>query len=80
MTYFVYLLLCADGTLYCGSTNNLEKRLVAHNGGVSGARYTRGRRPVRLVYVEKGFIRGEALSREATIKRMTKKEKQALFS
>ncbi len=78
--YCVYLLLCADSTLYCGSTNNLEKRIAAHNGGVTGARYTRGRQPVRLVYVEKGFTRGEALSREATIKRMSKKEKEALFS
>jgi len=80
MEYFVYILQCVDGTLYCGSTNNLEKRIVAHNGGVSGARYTRGRRPVRLVYSEKGFTRGGALSREADIKRMSKKEKQALFS
>lgn len=79
MEYVVYMLLCADGTFYIGSTNNLEKRLFAHNEGKSGARYTRGRRPVQLVYKEEGFSRGDALRREAALKRLSKDKKKALW-
>ncbi len=74
----VYLLRCADGTLYCGWTNDLPARVAAHNSG-RGAKYTRSRLPVRLVYWEEYADRHEALSREWHIKRMTREEKEALI-
>ncbi len=79
MQYVVYILECADGTLYIGSTNDIEKRVKAHNEGKAGARYTRARRPVVVRYVEVIGTRGDALRREAVLKRLTRKEKQALF-
>ena len=77
MTNYVYLLRCADDTLYCGWTTDLETRLAAHNKG-TGAKYTRSRRPVELVYFEEYEDRHEALSREWHIKRMSRTEKEAL--
>ena len=74
---YVYLLRCADGTLYCGWTTDLEARLATHNSG-KGAKYTRSRRPVELVYSEAYEDRHDALSREWHIKRMTREEKLAL--
>lgn len=74
---YTYLLRCADSTLYCGWTNHLAERVKAHNAG-RGAKYTRGRRPVALVYYEAFDTKEEAMKREAAIKRMTKKEKEAL--
>ena len=74
----VYLLRCADGTLYCGWTTDMEARLKAHNAG-KGAKYTRSRRPVALVYTEEYEDRHEALSREWHIKRMTRAEKERLL-
>ena len=71
---YVYLLRCSDSTLYCGWTTDLEKRIAAHNAG-SGAKYTRSRRPVELVYYEEYEDRREALSREWHIKRMSREEK-----
>ena len=76
---YAYLLECADGTLYAGWTTDLEERLAAHNRGV-GARYTRGRRPVRLVYWEEWETRGEALRREAALRRLSRREKAALIA
>lgn len=76
--YFVYILKCADGTFYTGSTNNLEKRLHAHNHAKSGAHYTKIRRPVVMVYSEKCETYADARAREAEIKRMSKKEKETL--
>ena len=73
----VYLLRCADGTLYCGWTTDMDARLKAHNAG-TGAKYTRSRRPVELVYTETYADRHEALSREWHIKRMTRAEKEQL--
>ncbi len=73
----VYLLLCADGTLYTGITNNLAKRIEAHNLG-RGAKYTKGRCPVQLVYQEPDLNRSAALKREAQLKKLTRKEKLAL--
>ncbi len=73
----VYLLRCADGTLYCGWTTDMDARLKAHNAG-TGAKYTRSRRPVTLVYTEVFEDRHEALSREWHIKRMSKAEKEKL--
>lgn len=76
----VYLLTCADGTLYCGVTNNIEKRLAAHNSG-KGARYTRGRKPVELAVFSGGtFTYAEALRLERRIKRLPKEEKLSGFS
>lgn len=75
---YTYLLECADGTLYCGWTNDLEKRLKAHNSG-QGAKYTRARRPVTLVYYEEFETREGAMKREAAIKRLSRKEKTALI-
>ena len=74
---YTYLLRCADSTLYCGWTNHLAERVKAHNAG-RGAKYTRGRRPVALVYYEAFDTKEEAMKREAAIKRMTKKVKEAL--
>ena len=79
MRYFVYILECADRTLYIGSTNDLVRRIHAHNHLKSGARYTKARRPVVLKYSESFRSRGKALSREATIKKLTRKEKLALI-
>ena len=72
-----YLLECADGTLYCGITNDLEKRLAAHNAG-EGAKYTRGRTPVRLAHVELYANKSAALKREMQIKWMPRREKLVL--
>ena len=73
-----YLLKCADGTLYCGWTNDPEKRLAAHNAG-TGGKYTRSRRPVEMVWVERFETKREAMSREAQIKRMKRSEKLKLI-
>ena len=76
---FVYLLECADGTYYTGWTTDVARRLRAHNAG-RGARYTRGRRPVRLVYVEEHASRGQAQRREAALRRLSRAEKAALIA
>jgi putative endonuclease len=72
-----YLLECADGSLYCGVTNDLDRRLAAHNEG-SGAKYTRGRTPVKLAYTEPCADKSAALKRENEIKRMRRGEKLSL--
>lgn len=77
-SWVCYLLQCADHTLYCGITNNLEKRLAAHNAG-EGAKYTRGRTPLQLVYAEPCADKSAALKRELQIKRMPRSEKLALL-
>ena len=74
---YTYILRCADGTLYTGWTNDLEKRLKAHNSG-SGSKYTRARRPVTLLYYEEYADRIEAMRREYAIKQLTRAEKLAL--
>jgi putative endonuclease len=79
MGHFVYILECADETLYVGCTNNLEKRLHQHNNLKSGAHYTKIRRPVNLVYSETFPNLKEARAREAEIKRMKREEKLALL-
>ena len=76
--WYVYILECADGSLYTGITTNLERRLAAHNMG-KGAKYTKSRRPVRLCYREEGFTHSQALKRELEIKAMERKEKQSLM-
>ncbi len=75
---YTYILRCGDGTLYCGWTNDLEKRLSAHNAGL-GAKYTKSRRPVELVYSESFETKEEAMRREYRIKRMSRAEKLALI-
>ncbi len=76
-TAYTYMVRCQEGSLYTGWTNNLEKRVKSHNEG-KGAKYTRNRRPVELVYAEVHETKQEAMSREAKIKRFTKKEKEEL--
>ena len=80
MPHFVYILECADATLYVGSTNDLDKRLHAHNHLKSGAHYTKIRRPVMLRYSQKVKTFSEARSREAAIKRLTRGEKLSLIT
>jgi putative endonuclease len=75
---YTYILKCADGTLYTGWTNDLEKRLAAHNAG-KGARYTKSRLPVTLFYFEKFNTKEEAMRREWEIKHLTRAEKLALY-
>jgi putative endonuclease len=77
MPAFVYLLRCRDGSLYCGWTDDLDRRVAQHNAG-KGARYTRSRTPVRLVWSEEVADRSAALKREITIKRLTRTQKLAL--
>lgn len=79
MSYLVYILKCADDTLYIGSTNDIEKRLLAHNGGKNGARYTRGRGPVKLVYSKKLKTKSAALKREWALKKLTRADKLKLI-
>ena len=77
MRWMVYMLRCRDGSLYTGITNDLPRRLAAHHAG-RGARYTRSRLPVRLVYREARANRSAALRREAAIKRLPRAAKLAL--
>lgn len=75
---YTYILKCKDGTFYTGWTNNLEKRLKDHNEG-KGAKYTKTRRPVELVYYEAFETKEEAMSREYAIKQMSRSEKETLI-
>lgn len=77
-SWWVYILLCADGTLYTGMTDDIPRRLRAHNTG-RGAKYTRGRRPVLLVYRERCASRSQALRREAALKRLSRSQKWDLI-
>ncbi len=73
--YYVYILECSDKTLYTGWTSNLEKRIQEHNDGKDGAKYTRTRRPVSLVYAEICSCMSEALKREVQIKKLSRGKK-----
>ena len=75
--WYVYILLCSDGTYYCGITNDIVKRIKAHNDK-KGAKYTRGRTPVIIVYSEEYKTKSEALKREIRIKKMNRKQKEKL--
>ena len=75
---YIYILKCVDNTLYTGYTNNLEKRIKVHNSG-KGAKYTKCRLPVELVYFEQYETKSEAMKREYAIKQLTKKEKLQLI-
>ena len=77
----VYVLECAEGTLYTGVARDLERRLLQHNGERSGGpKYTRGRRPVRLLWSDVAADRGEAQQREAAIKKLSRPDKLRLIS
>ena len=79
--WLIYILQCKDGILYCGITNNIEKRLKQHKGEImGGAKYTRSHWPCKLVYEEKSLGRSDASKREAIIKKMSKAEKQTLIN
>ena len=79
--WLIYILKCVDDSLYCGITNNIEKRLKQHKGEIiGGAKYTRSHWPCKLVYKEKSASRSQALKREAIIKKMSKVEKQTLIN
>ena len=76
---YTYMLKCSDGTLYTGWTNDLEKRVEAHNSG-KGAKYTKARRPVELAYYEEFETKEQAMKREYPIKQLGRKEKQQLIA
>ncbi|MFI3229199.1 MAG: GIY-YIG nuclease family protein [Bacillota bacterium] len=76
--YFVYLLLCRDNTLYCGYTNDVDARLKVHNAG-KGAKYTKARLPVVLMYSEQCESKSDALKRECAIKKLSRTQKLALI-
>lgn len=78
MMCFVYILECRDGSLYTGWTNNIEKRLKAHNNGTA-SKYTRARLPVVLKYFEEQLDKSSAVKREYEIKRMSRSQKQQLI-
>lgn len=75
---YTYILKCKDDSLYTGWTNDLKKRITRHNAG-KGAKYTKARRPVELVYYEEFQTREEAMKREYAIKQLSRKEKEALI-
>jgi len=77
--YYVYILKCCDDTLYTGITNNLGKRIKAHNNGTA-SKYTRARRPVEFVYTEEATDKSEALRRELEIKKLSRTEKLELIA
>lgn len=77
MSHFVYIIECADGTLYTGYTTDIKRRLREHNEG-HGAKYTRGRTPVELRHVETFHSRSSALQREAAIQQLSRTEKDRL--
>lgn len=79
MGWKVYILKCGDGSLYTGMTNDLTKRLKSHQTGKAAA-YTRSRLPVALVFEEDAATRGDALRREAALKRLSRSEKLALLN
>jgi putative endonuclease len=79
VAYYVYILECADATLYIGSTNNMAKRLLAHNTSKIGAHYTKTRRPVILKYSEQFETKSEALKREYALKKLSRAEKLLLL-
>lgn len=79
MRWYTYILKCRDGSFYTGITNNLAKRLDAHNSG-EGAAYTRSRRPVRIVYVQRHSGKSSALKREFKIKSLRRDQKRDLIS
>jgi len=79
MSYFVYILECKDGTLYTGIAKDVQKRLKEHNTSDKGAKYTKVRRPVKLVYTESSIDRSSASKREYEIKKLPRSKKLTLI-
>lgn len=79
MSYFVYILECSDGSLYTGITKDLEKRVKEHNTSTKGAKYTKARRPVKLLYQEASENRSSASKREYAVKKLTRIQKLKLI-
>lgn len=77
-SYYVYIIRCADGTLYTGSTDDVQRRLEVHRSG-KGAKYTRGKGPLELVYSEQVESWSQALRRESEIKKMTRLQKEEMI-
>lgn len=77
--YYLYLLRCSDNSLYCGQTKDLDRRIKEHNGDNSISKYTRARRPVKLVYFEKYRTLSKVLKREFEIKKMPKIQKEKMI-
>ncbi len=80
MSYYVYIVECIDKTLYTGIATDLKRRLEEHNGSEKGAKYTRNRRPVKLMYKEELQDRSSASKREYTIKKLTRAKKLSLIN
>ena len=80
MSYFVYILECCDGSLYTGITTDVTKRLDEHNSSYKGAKYTKTRRPVKLLYEESSSDRSSASKREYAIKKLTRIKKLQLIN
>jgi len=80
MSYIVYILECNDGTLYTGITKDMQKRLLEHNSSQKGAKYTKARRPVKLMYSEKSQDRSSASKREYVLKKLSRDEKLRLIN
>lgn len=80
MTWYVYIVRCADNSLYTGVTTNLVRRVREHNMGNKGSKYVRTRRPVRVVYKKRFTTRSKASQREAAIKILSKQQKEGLIS
>ncbi len=78
--FYVYIVECVDKTLYCGYTNNLEARINEHNNGKNGAKYTKTRRPVHLVFSENFESKSSAMKREYEIKQLSKLQKINLIN
>ena len=79
MSYFVYILKCSDDTLYTGITTDVDRRVDEHNNSDKGAKYTKIRRPVTLMYTEEVEDRSSASKREYAIKKLTRNEKKGLI-
>ncbi|MDQ5954617.1 MAG: putative endonuclease [Patescibacteria group bacterium] len=80
-TFYTYILACSDGTFYIGKTTDLVRRIRQHNGEiVGGAKYTRGRRPVKLLYSQKFNTLSEALKNEIYLKSLTRNEKEKIIT
>jgi len=77
--YYLYMVRCSDNSLYTGITTDLKRRILEHNESKKGAKYTKSRRPVVLVYEEKFENRAEASKREYTVKKLTKSKKEELI-
>ncbi|MFK5936824.1 MAG: GIY-YIG nuclease family protein [Sulfurimonas sp.] len=80
MSYFVYIVQCSDDTLYTGISTDVKRRLQEHNSSDKGAKYTKVRRPVKLVYSESSQSRSSATKREMLIKKLSREKKQELIN